>query len=76
MIFPSLREAMRGTLACVAIHAGEPCGGALRGTLAAGRDFPDAGKVTKGAPKGTYSEAVPFGNPPRRPRGLRPHWIP
>ena len=26
--------------------------------------------------KGTYSEAVPLRIPPRRPRGLRPHWIP
>jgi len=26
--------------------------------------------------KGTYFEAVPLRIPPRRPRGLRPHWIP
>ena len=38
--------------------------------------FRSAAKEGKGAPEGTYFEAVPSGLPPRRPRGLRPHWIP
>ena len=33
-------------------------------------------KVGKEAPKGTYFEAVPFGNPPRRRKGLCPLRIP
>ena len=38
--------------------------------------FLDMEKVGKDTPEGTYFEAVPSGLPPRRPRGLRPHWIP
>ena len=38
--------------------------------------FRSAAKEGKDAPEGTYFEAVPSGLPPRRPRGLRPHWIP
>ena len=38
--------------------------------------FLDVEKVGKDTPEGTYFEAVPSGLLPRRPRGLRPHWIP
>ena len=57
-IFPGCGD--KEFCACgAASPAGSPC---------RGRDFPIAGKVTKGAPKETYSEAVSFGILPRRPR--------
>ena len=40
-----------------------------------GRDFPNAGKVTKGAP-GEPSERFPWTPPPGQGGPIAPHWIP